>query len=87
MHAIHIIGDGCAGLSLAARASELPNHQLTLIIPEGAPPPQEHIWGFWRLPGLDAAAELAHQAWTTWRIVTDETSAELTNSFCAFSSA
>ena len=77
MHAIYIIGDGCAGLSLAARAGDLPDHQLTLVIPEGAPPSQEHIWGFWRLPGLDEAVSLAHQAWVTWRIVTEETSAEL----------
>ncbi|MDG2034565.1 MAG: lycopene cyclase family protein [Rhodospirillales bacterium] len=80
MQAIHIIGDGCAGLSLAARARDLPDHQLTLIVPEGAPPPQEHIWGFWRLTGLDAAVSLAHQAWETWRIVTEETSAELASS-------
>ncbi len=80
MQAIYIIGDGCAGLSLAARARDLPDHQLTLIVPEGAPPPQEHIWGFWRLPGLDAAVGLAHQAWETWRIVTEETSAELASS-------
>ncbi len=79
MKAIHIIGDGCAGLSLAARADDMPDYKITLIIPQEAPPPQEHIWGFWRLPGLNAAAELAHQAWTTWRIVTDETSAELTS--------
>ena len=32
--------------------------------------------GFWRLSGLDEAVSLAHQAWATWRIVT-ETSAEL----------
>ena len=77
MHAVYIIGDGCAGLSLAARAGDLPDHQLTLVIPEEAPPSQEHIWGFWRLPGLDEAASLARQAWVTWRIVTEETSAEL----------
>ena len=29
--AIAVIGDGCAGLSLAAQAASLPEHELSLI--------------------------------------------------------
>ena len=69
---VHVIGDGCAALSLAARADEMPNHRLTLAHPDGAPPRQDHIWGFWQIPGLEVAAELARHRWTCWRIATAE---------------
>ena len=32
---VHVIGDGCAALSLAARADEVPHHRLTLARPMG----------------------------------------------------
>ena len=79
MPAIQIIGDGCAGLSLAARARELPDHQLTLIVPEGAPRQQEHIWGFWHLPILNTAAGLSHCSWKNWQVVTNEKTVVLTS--------
>ena len=69
---VHVIGDGCAALSLAARADEMPNHRLTLAHPDGAPPRQDHIWGFWQIPGLESAAELARHRWTCWRVATAE---------------
>ena len=69
---VHVIGDGCAALSLAARADEMPNHRLTVAHPDGAPPRQDHIWGFWQIPGLESAAELARHRWTCWRIATAE---------------
>ena len=69
---VHVIGDGCAALSLAARADEVPNHRLTLAHPDGAPPRQDHIWGFWQIPGLEGAAELARHRWTCWRVSTAE---------------
>ena len=43
---VSVIGAGCAGLSLAARAAELPNHRISLIAPHGDMP-ADHIWGFW----------------------------------------
>tara|TARA_Y100001935_G_C17295970_1_gene506086 strand:+ start:190 stop:1308 length:1119 start_codon:yes stop_codon:yes gene_type:complete len=66
---VHIIGDGCAALSFAARAGELPLHQLTIIQPDGAPAQKEHVWGFWRVDGLDNAAELARKGWNFWSII------------------
>ena len=44
-HDIEIIGDGCAALSFAARASEV-NGNVTLIKPNNAPPAKDHVWGF-----------------------------------------
>ena len=70
--AVHIIGDGCAALSLAARADELSRHQLTIVHPEGAPTAQEHIWGFWWTNGLENAVDLASKKWSSWSIKTLE---------------
>ena len=70
--AVHIIGDGCAALSLAARADELPLHQLTIVHPEGARTPKDHIWGFWRVNGLDDAVKLARKDWNFWSIITSK---------------
>lgn len=67
---VRILGDGCAALSLAARADELPDHDITLVRPAGAPAASEHIWGFWGGAGLEAAAKLARASWTRWAIAT-----------------
>ena len=45
-HDIEIIGDGCAALSFAAKASEVDGN-VTLIKPNNAPPAKDHVWGFW----------------------------------------
>ena len=66
---IEIIGDGCAALSLAARASEL-NYSLTLIKPSDAPPTKDHVWGFWSDPLLRPAQKLARATWKKWAIIT-----------------
>jgi len=68
--AVHIIGDGCAALSLAARADELPLHLMTVVTPDGAPETKDHIWGFWWINGLDKAAKLARKKWHCWSIIT-----------------
>ena len=52
---IEIIGDGCAALSLAARASEL-NQNLTIIKPSNAPPTRDHVWGFWSDPCIKSCS-------------------------------
>ena len=69
-HAVHIIGDGCAALSLAAHADELPLHLMTVVTPDGAPETKDHIWGFWWINGLDKAAKLARKKWHRWSIIT-----------------
>ena len=68
---LRILGDGCAALSLAARADELPDHDITLVRPSGAPAENEHIWGFWGGAGLERAVGLARASWTRWAIATD----------------
>ena len=67
---VRILGDGCAALSLAARADELPEHDITLVRPAGAPAASEHIWGFWGGAGLEAATGLARASWSRWAIAT-----------------
>ena len=70
MRQVHVLGDGCAALSLAARANELAGHRLTLVRPQGAPPETDHVWGFWDGPSLAAASSLARKRWHSWSIVT-----------------
>ena len=70
MRQVCVLGDGCAALSLAARADELAGHRLTLVRPQGAPPETDHIWGFWDGPNLAAASRLARKRWHSWSIVT-----------------
>jgi len=45
-HDIAVIGDGCAALSLAARAEQLPDYNITLVRPNGALESKDHVWGF-----------------------------------------
>ena len=70
MRQVQVLGDGCAALSLAARADELAGHRLTLVRPQGAPPEIDHLWGFWDGPNLTAASGLARKRWQSWSIVT-----------------
>ena len=79
MREIRILGDGCAALSLAARATELPSHKITLVRPEGAPPDSEHIWGFWGTDKTDIAGRIARASWSRWAIVTSEGRAEMSS--------
>jgi lycopene beta-cyclase len=76
---VHVIGDGCAGLSLAAQADALPNHQIMILRPENAPVSLDHIWGFWQVKGLETAAGLAHCKWSNWCIKTSEGSVVMTS--------
>ena len=77
---VRILGDGCAALSLAARADELPGHGITLVRPSGVPSPAEHIWGFWGGAGLETATKLARASWTCWAIVTKTDRVVMTSS-------
>ena len=73
---VRILGDGCAALSLAMRASDLGQHDLTLVRPKGAPEPVDHIWGFWDGPDMPPAVaearSLARASWDRWAIITDD---------------
>ena len=77
---VRILGDGCAALSLAARADELPGHDITLVRPSGAPAAAEHIWGFWGGVGLETAKKLARASWTRWAIATETDQVVMTSS-------
>lgn len=76
---VHIIGDGCSALSLAARANFLPHHQITVITPSTAPKVQDHIWGFWRIDGLETAESLARHKWLKWSIKTPKGNVVMTS--------
>ena len=75
-HDIEIIGDGCAALSFAARASEV-NGNVTLIKPNNAPPAKDHVWGFWSDPILQDAQTIAEQSWKKWAVITHDECAVL----------
>ena len=66
---VGILGDGCAALSLAARARDLPGFSLTIYQTDRGVPETDHIWGFWDTPHLDRAAHLAFGRWQKWQIV------------------
>ena len=55
---VRVIGAGCAGLSLAARAADLPGHKLSLIAPK-KDDSHDHIWGFLG-DGLVATSDISH---------------------------
>lgn len=74
-----LLGDGVAAMSLASVADQLPNHAITVVRPSGAPEPHDHMLGFWNTEGLDFAASGARASWSTWSIVTHETTAELSS--------
>ena len=67
-----ILGDGCAALSLARYAEEIPECRMTLVRPEGAPPESDHIWGLWKTPGEDYTAGLERACWHSWSVITDK---------------
>jgi lycopene beta-cyclase len=76
---VRIIGDGCSALSLAARANFLPHHQITIITPSDAPKVKDHIWGFWRINGLETAESIAKHKWLKWLIKTPQGNVVLTS--------
>ena len=75
-HDIEIIGDGCAALSFAARATEV-NSKITLIKPNNAPSAKDHVWGFWSDPLLQEAQKMAKQTWKKWAVITHDECAVL----------
>ncbi len=57
---VSVIGAGCAGLSLAARAADWPGHKLSLIAPK-QDDADDHIWGFWAMEWLQPATSAARK--------------------------
>ncbi len=79
-----LLGDGVAAMSLASVADQIPNHALTVVRPNEAPEPHDHMLGFWNTKGLDFAASTARASWSTWSIVTHETTARLSSTDHAY---
>ena len=67
----NILGDGIAAMMLASRAGELPEHEMTIVHPEGAPMLKDHMLGFWNMDGLEMAVESSRASWSKWAIVTE----------------
>lgn len=65
---IQLLGAGCASLSLAARAAELPRHDLTIIDP-GTHSSPNHIWGFWAMPWIQNTDDTIKKRWFNWCVV------------------
>ncbi|MGA1187062.1 MAG: lycopene cyclase family protein [Candidatus Puniceispirillaceae bacterium] len=68
---VSVIGAGCAGLSLVARAADLPGHKLSLIAPK-QDDADDHIWGFWAMEWLQPATSAARKQWANWQIISDD---------------
>ena len=75
---IGILGDGCAAMSLAARANELPGFRMTVYQPDDRPAQADHIWGFWAAPHLQRAARMAFARWQNWKIVSESGAVTMT---------
>ena len=68
---VALLGAGCAALSLAARADEFRHHHFTVIDP-ATHKNDDHIWGFWAMPWLHRASDVARKQWFTWRIISND---------------
>ena len=79
-----LLGDGVAAMSLASVADQLPTHSFTVMQPEGAPEPHDHMLGFWNTKGLDFAASGARASWSKWSIVTHEATTVLSSTDHAY---
>ena len=67
---IAIVGGGCAGWSLAARAEELSARSITLYLKRESRPSQS--WGFWQMPWLSDALSNKRSSWNKWQIITED---------------
>ena len=66
-----ILGDGVAAMMLASHAGELPNHEISIVHPSGAPITRDHMLGFWKMDGLEMAVESSRTSWSKWAIITE----------------
>ena len=67
----HILGDGIAAMMLASRSDELPEHEMSIVSPKGAPMSKDHMLGFWNMNGLEMAVESSRASWSKWAIITN----------------
>ena len=67
----HILGDGIAAMMLASRSDELPEHEMSIVSPKGAPMSKDHMLGFWNMDGLEMAVESSRASWSKWAIITN----------------
>ena len=65
-----IIGGGCAGLSLARLADQLPFGKVAVI--EAKAKKQDHAWGVFPNAFTDDAIVMARKTWAHWQIITDQ---------------
>ena len=75
----HVLGEGCASLMLASRANELNDHRLSVVRPDAAPEPKDHMLGFWGTPDMAFAAQHARHAWPNWSVITETAHATMTS--------
>ena len=73
-------------LGMGARAYHLPPRQMRCRTTELPLLPlkmlqevKDHVWGFWRVKGLEAAAGLARHKWLKWSIKTSAGSVVMTS--------
>ena len=71
---IAIIGDGCAGWSLAARVDRLSADHIELFKKKDNH--FSHSWGFWQMPWLSDAVSQSRKKWNKWQIITSDGSVE-----------
>ena len=74
---VAIIGDGCAGLSLAAKAASLPEHEMHVFSPQANAPNNDHVWGYWQMDWLQDIKQLADKTWDKWIIETAKDKIEM----------
>ncbi len=74
---VAVIGDGCAGLSLAAQAASLPEYQIHVLSPQFKASNLDHVWGYWQMDWLQDVVPLAIKTWHKWVIQTADTEIEM----------
>ena len=67
----HILGDGIAAMMLASKADQLPEHDMAVVHPTGAPMSRDHMLGFWKMDGLESAVKSSRASWSKWAIITN----------------
>ncbi len=67
----YVLGDGIAAMMLASEADQLPDHDITIVHPDGAPMSRDHMLGFWEMDGLETPIESARASWSKWAVITN----------------
>ena len=67
-----ILGGGCAALTLAVKASAMPDMRITVIEHPDFAKAQDHNWGCWAVDGMQNAHQMARKTWHRWAINTEK---------------